>query len=116
MKVSSLTNELKYHSDKPAISVLFETESTKEIRIAMKKGQFMKEHKTSFPIVVEIFEGAIDFGVNGAVHHLNKGDLVALEASVPHDLVATADSTVRLTLSKQDQVSRVKNVEAGHAS
>ena len=113
MKVSSLTNNLEYHSEKPAISVLFETESTKEIRIAMKEGQFMKEHKTSFPIVVEIFEGAINFGVNGTVHNLVKGDLVALEASVPHDLIAAADSIVRLTLSKQDHASRVRSVEAG---
>ncbi len=113
MKVSSLTNNLSYNNDKPAISVLFETDSTKEIRIAMKKGQFMKEHKTSFPIVVEIFEGAIDFGVNGELHQLVKGDLVALEASVPHDLNATTDSIVRLTLSKQDAVERVRSVEAG---
>ena len=53
MKVSSLTNNLEYHSEKPAISVLFETESTKEIRIAMKEGQFMKEHKTSFPLLLK---------------------------------------------------------------
>ena len=110
MKTASLTNDIQYHETRPTIQVLFETETGKEIRIAFKKDQVMKEHKTPFPIVVEIFEGSIDFGVNGEVHKLSKGDLVSLEASVPHDLVAVKDSIVRLSLNKGDSVKRVEDV------
>ncbi|MDV7186534.1 cupin domain-containing protein [Lutibacter sp. TH_r2] len=110
MKKSSLTENITYNKNKVSILVLFETETTKEIRIVMKKGQLMKEHKTPFPITVEIFEGAIDFGVAGTVHKLIKGDLVSLEASIPHDLVAVKDSVIRLTLSKLDTVERVVKV------
>lgn len=110
MKKSSLTQNITYNENKAVISVLFETETTKEIRVVMKKDQVMKEHKTSFPITVEIFDGAIDFGVEGTVYQLIKGDLVSLEAHVPHDLVAVENSIVRLTLSKLDTVERVIKV------
>ena len=110
MKTASLLSNLNYNEDKPAISVLLETEYTKEIRIAFKEGQQMKEHQTPFPIVVEIFEGFIEFGVNGQKHQLEKGSVVALEGAVPHDLLALKDSIVRLTLSKSDSVKRVQKV------
>ncbi|MFN2260720.1 MAG: cupin [Psychroflexus sp.] len=110
MKTASLTQNIEFNKDKPLISVLFETDFTKEIRIAMHEGTTMKEHKTTFPIVVEIHDGEIDFGVNGEIKNLTKGDLIALKANVPHDLLAKKDSIVRLTLTKQDKSERVQDV------
>jgi len=110
MNKANLLEDLVYNDNKPAIKVLFETDFTKEIRIAMKTGVEMKKHKTSFPIVVEIVQGQIDFGVNDEVLNLKKGDLIALNGSVPHDLKANEDSIVRLTLTKYDETDRVKNV------
>ncbi|CAM3312439.1 cupin domain-containing protein [Aequorivita lipolytica] len=110
MKTASLVKNLQYNETKPTIQVLIDTEAGKEIRITFKEGQVMKEHKTPFPIVVEIFEGAIDFGVNGEIHNLKKGDLVALEGGIPHDLKALETSTVRLSLNKADSAKRVEDV------
>lgn len=110
MKFTNILEGATYNDEKVAISVLFETETTKEIRILFKKGQLMKKHQTSFPITVEMVEGALDFGVNDTVYSLVKGDLVALAGSVPHDLKAKTDCIVRLTLSKLDTVDRVKKV------
>ena len=109
-KLASLLKGLEYKEDKPAISVLLETDNTKEIRIAMKPGHVMKKHQTPYPIVIEIFEGEIEFGINNEILTLIKGDLIALEGSVPHDLKAIQTSIVRLTLSKQDETQRVKNI------
>lgn len=110
MKSSSLLKNIEYKENKPAINVLFETESTKEIRIVMRKGQNMKKHQTPFPIVVEMFDGDLDFGVEGNLHHLTRGDILALDGGVPHDLLAKSDCIVRLTLSKSDSVKRVEKV------
>lgn len=110
MEIASILSDIEYGDTKPAIKVLFNNASVKEIRIAFKEGQEMREHQTNHPIVVEIVEGAIDFGVAGTVHHLDKGMLIALEAGVPHNLVARASSIVRLSLSKADTVERVQQV------
>ncbi len=110
MKKTNLYQDLNYNEYKVAISVLFETETTKEIRILFKQGQVMKKHQTPYPITVEIIEGKMNFGVNDELFHLKNGDLVALDGGVPHDLNAQTDSIVRLTLSKQDSIQRVRNV------
>ncbi|WP_147676785.1 cupin domain-containing protein [Algibacter pacificus] len=110
MKIASLTEGITYNEEKPQITLLLKTETTKEIRIAFKKGQLMKAHKAPFPIVVEIFEGEIEFGVNGVKNILKKGALIALDADVPHDLKGLEDAIVRLSISIADKVKRVENV------
>lgn len=110
MKTASLMQDLVFAEGRPAIKVLMDTDAGKEIRIRFKKGQIMKEHSAPLPIVVEVFDGEIDFGVNGVVHNMKRGDLIALDPKVPHDLTALDDSIVRLSLSKGDSVSRVKKV------
>lgn len=111
MNIASLSENIEYNENKPSISVLLETETSKEIRIVFRKGQLMKEHKTPFPIVVEIFKGEIVFGINGIKHTLTAGSIVALDGSIPHDLQAQKDSIVRLSLSKNDKVERVQSVK-----
>ncbi len=110
MHTSNLKKDLVFGQDKPAIKLMFETNHSKEIRILMKKGQVMKEHKTPFPIAVELYSGAIIFGVEGQKHELVSGDLLALEGGIPHDLEATEDSIIRLSLSKRDKIERVVGV------
>ena len=110
MITASITKDITYKEDKPTITLLMETETTKEIRVVMRKDQEMKEHSAPKPIVIEIFEGEINFGVNKEVLKLKKGDLIALDANVPHDLVCTEDAIVRLTLAKADSIKRVNDV------
>jgi quercetin dioxygenase-like cupin family protein len=108
MKTASLFTDITYKEDKPNINVLLETNFTKEIRIVFRKGQIMKEHKAPFSIVVAVAEGVIEFGVNNTVVTLKRGDLIALDPNGPHDLTATEDSVVRLTLAKGDSSQRVE--------
>ena len=107
MKIESFNENADFNDDKIVTKVILESSFSKEIRILLKRGQVMREHKAPFPIIVHVLDGAIDFGVNGEINQLNKGAIVTLNANVPHDLTAREDSVVRLTLSKLDNVSRV---------
>lgn len=110
MKQTNIFQDLQYNDNKPAVNMILETAFSKEIRIAMKQGQEMKEHKTPFPIVIELVEGEVDFGVNGSKQVIKKGDMLTLEGNIPHDLLALQNSIVRLSLSKLDKAERVEGV------
>lgn len=110
MKTAAFLKDIQYNEEKVAISLLLETDFSKEIRIVFKKNQVMKDHKAPYPIVVQVLKGNIDFGVNNEVKRLNSGDMISLEAKIIHNLTALEDSVVRLTLSKSDSVNRVKEV------
>ena len=110
MNSANILKDVIYGDKKPAISILLETATSKEIRIAFDTDQHMKEHQTPHPITVEMVEGNLDFGVEGAVHNLVKGDILSLDGGVPHDLRAKSKCIVRLTLSKMDTLQRVEDV------
>ena len=110
MQIKSFNDNLDYNDNKIVTKVLLETSFSKEIRILLKEGQAMKEHKAPFTIIVHVIEGEIDFGVEGETHRLIKGNIITLTANTPHDLLAKKDSIVRLTLSKLDKSERVESV------
>tara|TARA_R110002124_G_scaffold52005_4_gene149967 strand:+ start:224 stop:565 length:342 start_codon:yes stop_codon:yes gene_type:complete len=113
MKTASLLQNVEFGDSKPKFSLLLETEVLKEIRIAFKEQQLLKEHEAPFPIVVYVATGEIDFGVFGQTITLKTGDMIALEANVPHNLKALKESVIKLTLSKQDHLERVEKVVEG---
>ena len=110
MNIGSFLENIKFNANKPAVSLLLDTDFSKEIRIVFKKEQIMEDHQAPFAIIVHIIEGIIDFGVNGEVRRLTPGFIVSLKPHEVHNLTAIENSIVRLTLSKTDSVKRVKNV------
>ncbi len=110
MENTSFRNKIEYSDSKVKTEVILETSFSKEIRILLKKGQVMRDHKAPYPIIVHLLEGSIDFGIEGNVNHLSKGEILTLDGNIPHNLYAHEDSIVRLTLSKLDKADRVKDV------
>lgn len=110
MQVASLQNDVKFSKERPGVSILMESSFTKEIRIILSESQEMKKHKTSFPIVVEVYDGSVLFTVDEKETKLEKGSLICLEGGIPHSLLALENSIIRLTLFKQDNPNRVKEV------
>jgi quercetin dioxygenase-like cupin family protein len=110
IKTASFFTDLEFSDKSVVITPMLNSNFGKEIRIAFKDGQVMKEHKTKFPITVSTLKGSIEFGVGEDMFVLNEGDVIALEGNVMHELKATAESVVRLSLHKSDSVDRVKGV------
>lgn len=106
----SFQSDLSYNDTRVCTQVILETSFTKELRILLKKGQVMKEHKAPFPIIVHLLEGSIDFGVEGKTNKLDKGAIITLSGNIPHNLIAHEDSIVRLSISKLDKPQRVEEV------
>ena len=111
MQKASLFENLEFNDSKVAVSVLLKTSNSSEVRILLKKDQVMKEHQAPFPIVIEVFDGTIQFGVNGENQILNRGDIISLDASVPHDLKGISDSIIRLTIHKNDTIERINSIK-----
>jgi quercetin dioxygenase-like cupin family protein len=104
---ASFYKDLSFSDTSVVITPLLESDFGKDIRIAFKAGQMMKEHKTKFPITVMTLKGCIEFRVDDVLFVLDAGDVIALEGNVLHELKATQESVVRLSLHKGDTVERV---------
>ena len=92
------------------IAKLFDGPNSKEIRINLEKGAQMKEHKAPGAIMVQVLSGKVDFSVGDENVILGALDMITLEPNVLHALTALENSIVRLSLSKNDDVSRVFKV------
>ena len=110
MKIAPFLEGVKFNDNKPVVSLLLDTDFSKEIRIVFKKGQIMEDHQAPFAIIVQVLKGCIDFGVNNVNDKLNEGDIISLKPQIVHSLRAVEESVVRLTLSKLDTLKRVKSV------
>lgn len=107
MQKESFLSEVEFDEKRIKTKVVIETDFSKEIRILMKEGQIMKEHKAPYPILIHVLEGRIELGVDGRKNLMKKGDIVTLKGNVPHDLKANENSVIRLSLSKLDQAERL---------
>jgi len=110
MKVASFLEDIKFNELKPTVSLLLDTDFSKEIRVVFKKGQTMEDHQAPFAIIVQVVKGSIDFGVAGEIKQMLTGDIISLKPQVVHNLTAIEESIVRLSLSKLDTLKRVKDV------
>ena len=110
MKVASFLENIKFNELKPTVSLILDTDFSKEIRVVFKKGQVMEDHQAPFAIIVQVIKGSIGFGVEGEVQQMNAGDIISLKPQIVHNLTAIEESIVRLSLSKSDTLKRVKNV------
>jgi len=99
---------------KLGVTLLCETDASKELRITMPEGSTLDEHFAPATIIVQVLSGEIEFGVQSEgeeeIFMLGALEMISLAPNVVHRLLAKRDSIVRLTLSKHDTIERVRAV------
>lgn len=110
LNTASFFKDLKFSDTSVVITPLLDSDFGKEIRIAFQKGQVMKKHKTKFPITVMTLKGSISFNVEQQTVILSAGDVISVKGNVLHELKALEESIVRLSLHKNDTITRVQSV------
>lgn len=68
------------------------------VLVAIRAGATMATHQAAHTVTVHLVSGALRLQVPGATLELAEGQLLQLEAGLPHDVLARADSAFVLTL------------------
>ena len=89
------------NSDRNAIT-LFKNESMRILMIGLHEGAEMKTHTAPGVISVQVLEGGIRFHTERLSADLDEGQMITLQAGVPHSVAARKESVFLLTISITD--------------
>ncbi len=78
--------------------ILLKTDRFKVIRIIMASGDELAEHQAPGAITVQCLEGKLTFTALGETHALAAGDILYLEAKIPHAVRCLENATFLLTI------------------
>ncbi len=78
---------------------LFKKSDFRLVLISMEKGSVLKEHHADGTISVQVLNGSVRFTAQGEAHTLQTHSLLALGASIKHEVEALEDSAFLLTLA-----------------
>lgn len=87
----------------PAVRVIAQSGHARYVLFAFRAGQGLREHSTSSQISVQLLSGQLTFSANGEARALQPGQLLLLEAEVPHTLHAQTDAVLLLTMTPDPQ-------------
>lgn len=79
--------------------MLFKKADFRMVLISMEKGSVLKEHHADGTISVQVLKGSIRFTAQGEVHTLQAHSLLALGASIKHEVEALEESAFLLTIA-----------------
>lgn len=87
-----------FESSDHAAKTLVKEPGLDVVLLVLKGGGEVREHRAHVPILVQGLEGSVRVWVAGEPRHLAPGRLLAIDAELPHRLVAESDAAVLLTL------------------
>ncbi len=84
--------------EKTATTAFFKDRYLEVIRMVLPAGKQMPAHAVDGPITIQCIEGEVTLRTASMQRFLRSGDLLYLAAGEPHELFATKDSSLLLTI------------------
>jgi quercetin dioxygenase-like cupin family protein len=81
---------------------LFKKSDLRIVLISLEKSAKIKDHHADGTISVQVLKGSIRFTAQGNAHDLTLGNVLALSASIKHEVEALEESAFLLTVSWPD--------------
>lgn len=95
---------------------LFKKSDFRMVLIEMEPGARMDEHHADGTICVQLLKGRIRFRAQRQTHELGAGNLLALGASIKHDVEAMEDSAFLLTIAWPNNEELLKMAHRGYGT
>ena len=92
-----------FDDKKPNVQILARSGHARQILFSFRAGQGLREHTTSSQIAVQVIACQLIFSVHEESKTLTPGQVVLLEAGVPHSLLAESDTIMLLTMTPDPQ-------------
>lgn len=83
--------------DAPSAALL-KTESLEVMRLVIKAGKSLPEHRVTGEVTIYCLEGKVELTAHQKTQSMQPGDLVYLEPMQPYALVAQEDAAVLVTI------------------
>ena len=97
-------HELAHFGDnKPNVKMIARSGHARQILFSFRAGQGLREHTTSSQIAVQVVSGQLTFETADKSQVLTPGQLILLEADVPHSVHAEIDTIMLLTMTPDPQ-------------
>jgi quercetin dioxygenase-like cupin family protein len=103
MHTFDLMQVAQFDDAKPNVQLIAQSGHARQILFSFRAGQGLREHTTSSQIAVQVIVGTLTFTARGESRRVTPGQLVLLEAAVPHSVLAESDSVMLLTLTPNPQ-------------
>ena len=98
-QLAELRQEEAYHRSGRAGRTLAKSGRMRVTLVAMTRGNVIGTHQADSPLTLHVLEGHIRFRAGGEDHELQGGQLLFFGPGDAHDLTATEESALLLTLS-----------------
>jgi len=101
--IVQLKNESTWEESDRNSMTIFKSDTMRLVLIAMHENAELKPHKADGVISVQVLEGKIEFNADSHSSHLEKGQMIALQAKITHSVKALTESCFLLTMTMNPQ-------------